>query len=93
MKDWFTRNNHKTWDELIIECLDYVNYRIKTPVDNQDTSKDNNIKLGDTVYIQRTIKNRRFKEKVGTAYKVVQVLDKNTVLLENNRVNSVRDLI
>lgn len=55
--------------------------------------EESQIKVGDTVYIQRKVKRHRFKQNLGTEDTVISVPYKTTIQLEADNVWSLRDLI
>lgn len=95
VKDRFRKNEDLgEWDILIEPCLSFLNPRpdIQNNRIEDRIAALNLLKVGDTVYILKDQKGKRFKHKGGTEDNVTKVLGSNSVELENNGIWSLRHL-
>lgn len=94
IKNYFCKNSDLPWDEQLIDCLKFVNYRVPVPEKEENPPRNRaKIKVGDIVYIQKRVRGHRFKENLGTEDKVKSIPSNTTVELEANGIWSLRDII
>ncbi len=103
VKEWFAKNKELgDWDTKIVECLTDLNrsavsHNCKKEGEELDAIagvKENpKFQVGDQVIITRRCKVGHFNEGLGTVDTVKSITGTNTVGLENNGIQSNRDLI
>ncbi|MGL4484254.1 MAG: hypothetical protein ACRCUS_04830 [Anaerovoracaceae bacterium] len=94
MKEWFARNKELgEWDTLIYECLLDLNRCNTVEPKEKEIKRNLKFDVGDQVIITRRRKVGTFNEGLGTIDKVKAITGSNTVELENNRIQSNKDLI
>ncbi len=103
VKEWFAKNKELgDWDTKIAECLidlnrSAVSHNCRKEGEGLDATagvKENlKFQVGDQVIITRRRKVGRFNEGLGTVDTVKSITGTNTVGLENNGIQSNRDLI
>ncbi len=97
IKEWFGKNKDLgDWDELIEKCLFDLN---RVTSENQQRPTETPVKrnarfqVGDRVILTRRRKVGKFSEGLGIIDTVIRITGSNSVELENNGIQSNKDLV
>ncbi len=97
IKEWFCKNKDLgDWDELIEKCLFDLN-RVTSESQQRPTEtpvkRNARFQVGDRVILTRRRKVGKFPEGLGIIDTVIAVTGSNSVELENNGIQSNKDLV
>lgn len=94
VKEWFAKNKALgDWDQNIDRCLLHLNRYNTVNLKEREVKKNTRFDVGDEVIITRRHKVGKFSEGLGTVDKVKAITGSNTVELENNGIQSNKDLV
>lgn len=94
VKEWLRKNeNLGEWDQIIDKCLSNLNRFTREESREREVKENPRFRVGDEVIITRRRKVGKFSEGSGVIDKVISITGSNTVELENNGVQSNKDLI